>query len=331
MPGLNPNAHPFRPGQPWKGPAPRPGESAAPLAPATPKGSPSKPDLKISIPEKAPSSPGRASSSPKTDEEWQQLSQNLRRHQALGPRPAELERPGRPLNPMRPAGEARADAKKVEDDITRKKQTKSDMTMFFDRDVPYEPKGARAATPGEQAALRDFDARRRKYRDPETHENFSDLRNRGEFSATYDVRPKPTGGGKSMINREFNYDRGNTSHMAKGDAIPPSMRIHSHPDFTMPFPSPQDHRVAARNFANHGERNYLVTDSGKTYQFGPGKDGPEFTRLDVELKTPTEPARPSASSGSMMPPPAAREGSPKSASSTNSDEYWANFPPPKAQ
>ena len=329
--GLNPNAHAFKPGEPWKGPAPKPGlnPNAKEFKPGQPPvaGSPAapgaKPDLRIQIPDRPPASPshgGRSDSPPKSQEEWDMLSQNLRQHQSLAPRDV-FERPTRPLNPMRPPATERATAKDVASDMTEKKKTKSDMAMFFDKDIPHEPAGKRPPTPGEQVVLKDFDKQRRSYRDSETGENFTDLRNRGEFSATYDTRPKPDGTGRTAIRREFNYDRGNTSHMASGDAIPPHMRVHSHPDFTLPFPSPQDHRVAAANYASHGEKNYLVTPENKVYQFGPSKDGPQYTQLSpIDLKTPTEPAK-----GKTPAPQPAKEGSPNSASSTNSDEYWADF------
>jgi hypothetical protein len=98
--------------------------------------------------------------------------------------------------------------------------------------------------------------------------------------------------------------------------------VHSHPDFTLPIPSPQDHRVAAANYASHGEKNYLVTPQNKVYQFGPSKDGPQYTALSpIDLKTPTEPSK------AKGPTPPAKAASPKSASSTNSDEYWENFKP----
>lgn len=311
---LNPNAHAFKPGEAWKGPAPRP---AQPPTPGAADAAGKKPQLQISIPDKPPASAGRASSPPKSQEEWEAFSQNLRRHQSLAPTPALFDRPGRPLNPMRPGMGERTAAKQVETEIAEKKRTKNDMQMFFDNDIPHEPAGKRPPTPGEQAVLKDFDTQRRAYRDPETGERFGDLRDRGEFSATYDVRPKPDGTGKAAVPREFNYDRGNTSHMAKGDAIPPHMRVHSHPSFTLPIPSPQDHRVAASNYASHGEKNYLVTSQNNVYQFGPSQEGPQYTKLSpIDLKTPTEPAK-----------PAPQSGSPKSASSSNSDEFWANFRP----
>ena len=185
--------------------------------------------------------------------------------------------------------------------------------MFMDRDVPLEAKGKRPPTPGETAALKDFDARRRAYRDPDTGEDFRDLRNRGEFSATYDVLPGRDG--KTAAAREFRFEMGNTAHMEPPGALPPHLRIHSHPDFTLPVPSPQDHRVAARNYAAHGEKNYLVTAQNKVFQFGPGKDGPEFTQLSpIDVKTPTEPSP-------------GGHGSPLSASSADSDAYWRDFRP----
>jgi hypothetical protein len=78
--------------------------------------------------------------------------------------------------------------------------------------------------------------------------------------------------------------------------------------------------VAAANYASHGEKNYLVTPQNKVFQFGPSKDGPQYTALSpIDLKTPMEPPK------GLTPP--AKDASPKSASSTNSDEYWANFKP----
>ncbi len=274
-PNLNPRAPAFKPGEPWKGAAPK------------------RPELKLSIPEREPASPSKSHSSrsdspPRSQDEWEQLSQNLRQHQSLAV-PSPVERPGRPLNPLRPPHEARADAKQVETDMAEKEKTKSDMGMFFDGDIPHEPAGKRAPTPGETAVLKDFDQRRRAFRDDETGEGFRDLRNRGEYGATYDIRGSADGKGKTARTREFHFDRGNTSRMDESGAIPPHMRVHSHPDFTLPFPSPQDHKVAAHNFAAHGEKNYLVTDSGKAYQFGPGKNGPEYTKLSpVDLNTPVE-------------------------------------------
>jgi hypothetical protein len=200
---------------------------------------------------------------------------------------------GRPLRPSTPE---RDKAEQIAADITHAQRAQNDLELYRKGIVPFEKAGERPPSPGETAMLRDFDQRRRAFRDPDTGERFQDLRNRGEFHSTYGRGFDPNTGAPGLVERKFEFAFDREVLPSPIGTSSTSARIHTHPDFTLQMPSPADHRFAAKAYAHHGERNYLVDSKNRAFIFGPTANGPQFTRLTpIDLGSPPASPVPSTS------------------------------------
>lgn len=220
----------------------------------------------------------QAQAKPLVQQEWNSLQANLKRPSGDNP-PTDRPKNSVPYN--KPTAAESQKAHRISEDMAAKREKKSDMMMLMHREFPGLKAGEKPQTPGDTAMFTDFEKRQKNYRDPDSGQGFGELKNKGEFTASYRINKNPVTGEVKASTDDFKFVRGHGFNLdtPTPGGVNPQKRVHTHNDNHLPIFSPADHQTGSKFFANHGEENFLINSEGNRHKMGMGPDGAQFEHV----------------------------------------------------